>query len=49
MNVRFVHEWGPDERWGGLRTVKIEIVVMRIFVVYIILQTKSVSWPLDIS
>ena len=33
--VTFFHEWGPDERWGGL--VEICLVAMRLFLLLLLL------------
>ena len=33
VNVVFFHEWGPNERCGAVRTVKIHIMSMRVFFV----------------
>ena len=32
----FFHEWAPYGRWGGHRTVKIRVVAMRVFFIFII-------------
>ena len=45
-NLRFFHEWGPDERWGGLRVVEIHIVAMRVlFVVVVLFPIKQIGLP----
>ena len=42
----FFHEWGPDERWGAHRTVKIRVVAMHVLFMFIIFQEeKQFSGP----
>ena len=36
----FFHEWAPYGRWGGDRTVKIQVVAMRVFYMFIIFQKQ---------
>ena len=37
----FFHEWAPYRRWGGHRTVEIQVVAMRVFFIPIISQKKN--------
>ena len=37
----FFHEWAPYGRWGGHRTVEIQVVAMRVFLIRMISHKKT--------
>ena len=40
-NFTFSHERGPDERWGAHRTVTIQVVAMHVFLLLLLLPSKT--------